>query len=314
MRFAEPFKLIQKRNLWFVISVCLITVGLGLMAVRAVGDKPVLNFGIDFTGGTSFIVKFDALNARLLDAPNASNEKIAFITELRGVLTAFGLEKSQIQITQDKAVIIRTEALNNERRLDVLRTMEERIGVMELLEVDVIGPTIGQELKEQSLWIILFVSIALLIYITWRFELVFGAAALLAVLHDALIIISFSSITWLEVNTVYVAALLTVLGYSINDTIVIFDRIREQIGAKGNKLSLDQLINMAVTDMFSRSVHTSTTTLIVVGALFVFGGATIKTFTMVLLVGIVSGTYSSIFVASPLLYVMYPRLGKDAQH
>lgn len=306
------FNLVQKRNLWFVASLIVIALGLGVMGMRAVSHQPVLNFGIDFTGGTSFIVKFDALNTRLLGDGSEADTQIKFIEEVRGVLGQFGLEKSQIQITQDRAVIIRTEALDNDRRLSVLRTLEEQVGVMELLEVDVIGPTIGQELKEQSFWIILMVSIALLIYITWRFELVFGAAALLAVIHDALVVISFSAIINLEINTAYVAALLTVLGYSINDTIVIFDRVREELRAKGQKVSLDLLINSAVTQMFSRSIHTSTTTLVVIGSLLLFGGATIKTFTIVLLVGIISGTYSSIFIASPLLYVMYPRLGKEA--
>ncbi|MDA1352933.1 MAG: protein translocase subunit SecF [bacterium] len=235
MNQMKRFKLVQKRNLWFGFSLIIIAVGFGLMGLRAVSHEPVLNFGIDFTGGTSFIVKFDSLNARLLGKGNEQDTQIAFIEELRGVLSQFGLGKSQIQITQDKAVIIRTVALDNDRRVSVLRSLEERVGVMELLEVDVIGPTIGQELKEQSFWIVLMVSIALLIYITWRFELVFGAAALIAVLHDAMVIISFSSITNLEINTAYVAALLTVLGYSINDTIVIFDRIREQLQAKGIK-------------------------------------------------------------------------------
>jgi len=298
----NTLKLVEKRNLWLLISAVIIATGLMLMGIRAIQHQPPMNFGIDFTGGTSFILRFDALHKNSVEE-SKENKKIVharFINDMRKVLTAFGLEKSQIQITQDKEVLIRTIELTQKTRLALLSGLEERFGVLELMEVDVIGPTIGAELREQSIWIILIVSLALLIYIWWRFELLFGAAALLAVLHDALIIISVAAFLSIEINTAFVAALLTILGYSINDTIVIFDRIRENLHHTKSR-DIISLVNLSIQQMLSRSIHTSITTLLVISCLLVFGGTTIKEFAFILLVGIISGTYSSIFIASPVL-------------
>ncbi|RAP34481.1 protein translocase subunit SecF [Candidatus Marinamargulisbacteria bacterium SCGC AG-439-L15] len=298
---------VQKRNLWFLISFLVISIGIGLMSYRSLVQQPFLNFGIDFTGGASFLVKFDSLNqshASQKTIKSSSDINTAFIKNLRGVLKSVGLDKSQIQITQDKEVIIRTIHLKNDMRINLLNLLEERLGVFELLEVDIIGPSIGEELKKQSFWIILLVSISLLIYISWRFDILFGGAALMAVLHDALVVLSLAAMLKIEVNTAFVAAILTILGYSINDTIVIFDRIRENLALYEDKQELKAIINISITQMLSRSLHTSVTTLSVIGALLIFGGVTIKSFALILLIGIIAGTYSSIFIASPILYVL----------
>ncbi len=300
---TKTIKLIEKKNLWFLISSLIIIAGVVLMGMRAVKQEPVLNFGIDFTGGASFILSFDTLNQAHRQATvDAQTINLNFIQSLRGALKEMDLENSQLQITEDLEVLIKTPHLSNERRKQVLDALEVVGGSLTVLEIDIIGPTIGEELRRQSIWIILVVSLGLLFYIWWRFELIYGAAALLAVLHDALILISLAAFLLIEVNTAFVAAILTVLGYSINDTIVIFDRIRENMQLDTPD-SVKSLLNRSIAQMISRSIHTSLTTFFVVMALFVFGGTTIKSFALVLMMGVLAGTYSSLFIASPFLYL-----------
>jgi preprotein translocase subunit SecF len=301
----KVYKIVEKRNLWFTISVLFILTGLIFMGFRAINQKPVLNFGIDFTGGTSITLKIEELNKNLLERKEkgltVEQVNINFIEDLRRVLGGIGLEKSYIQVTHEKDVLIKTIELEDSKRTELLALVENKFGSFELLEADIVGPTIGAELRKTSLWIIFIVTIMLMLYITWRFEFVFGVAALSALLHDALVIISFAAIFGVEVNTPFVAALLAILGYSINDTIVVFDRVRDNLFSVKTKQTIDEIINMSLTQTMRRTIHTSLTTLIVVGCLFLFGGATIKSFTLVLLVGVFSGTYSSVFIASPIL-------------
>lgn len=298
-------KVIEKRNLWFLISTVAILAGFVMMGVRFSKSQPMLNYGIDFVGGSTIILKVDALNQRLNDGKDNGKTvrevNVAFIQELRDVLAAKGLEKSAIQITQDKEVIIKTQVLENKKSLALVDYLKEQLGALEVLEIDFIGPSIGQELRSQSIWIILLVSVVLLVYITWRFEFVFGVAALIALLHDALVTISFASIFNVEINTGFVAVILTILGYSINDTIVVFDRIRENLRLYQKKASITLIANASLGQTMVRTINTSTTTLLVVGSLLVLGGTTLKPFCLVLFVGILAGTYSSIFVASPVL-------------
>ncbi len=300
---SQTIKLIEKKNLWFFISSVIIISGLVLMGMRSVKQEPVLNFGIDFTGGASFILSFDTLDqAHRQSNLDPETINLNFIQSLRASLKDMDLDNSQLQITEDLEVLIKTPHLSNDRRKRVLEALEVVGGSLTVLEIDIIGPTIGEELRRQSIWIILVVSLGLLLYIWWRFELIYGAAALLAVLHDALILISLAAFLTIEVNTAFVAAILTVLGYSINDTIVIFDRIRENSHIKDSG-PVKALLNRSISQMFTRSIHTSFTTVFVVLSLFIFGGTTIKSFALVLMMGILAGTYSSLFIASPFLYV-----------
>ncbi|MCP4049905.1 MAG: protein translocase subunit SecF [bacterium] len=304
------FKIMEKKNLWFAISLIFILIGASLMTVRAFKSEPVLNYGIDFIGGSTMIFRFDELNSRYEKAAKENKKKqvvnIQFMKEIRSILKNFGLEKSHVQITQDKEVLIKTLHLDHSSNLKIRDELEEKMGALEVLEVDFIGPAIGKELKGKSLWIIFIVSIALLLYITWRFEFVFGISALIALIHDALITISFASIFNIEISTAFVAALLTVLGYSINDTIVVFDRVREnKKKLHKRKLPVIFLANLSINQTLIRTINTSATTLLVIGSLLVFGGTTIKTFCLVLFVGIAAGTYSSIFIASPALVALY---------
>lgn len=283
--------MVEKRNLWFLISVIVIGIGLGAMVMRAFNQQPVLNFGIDFTGGSTMILTVsdatETLDRSDLDA-------------FRQVLDANGVRHHQVQISDDRSFLVKTPQMDNALRAKVVDDVQAKVGALDLMEADTIGPSIGRELKQTSLWIIGLVSVVLLLYISWRFEFVFGIAALLALLHDGLVSLSFAALLNIEVNTAFVAAILTILGYSINDTIVIFDRVRENIKAESDD-TIEDVANRSISQTIVRSINTSLTTIFVIGALYLFGGVTIKGFSLVLLIGILSGTYSSIFIASPLL-------------
>jgi preprotein translocase subunit SecF len=173
---------------------------------------------------------------------------------------------------------------------------------VELLEADMVGPVIGKELRTQALWALLIASFLITLYVSFRFEFKYALAALLALYHDAILTTGFVAVFWRTVDIPFIAAILTILGYSINDTIVIFDRIRENLKKEGgSKRNFAQLVNESLLQTMSRSINTVLTVLFMVAALLVFGGATLWDFCLVLLVGFLCGGYSSIFIASPLL-------------
>ena len=279
---------IKKRRVWYLISLIVIGFGLVGMINNYRTQQHIFNLGIDFTGGTSLILRFNHVSD-------------VMETQLREALLSVGLEKHIIQMSNHSDIIIKTIEMNVRIRNQLFDAIRSGVGPFDVMEVDVIGPSIGEELKKTSLIIILAVSIAILLYCSWRFEWIFGLASIIALLHDALIIMGMSALFDIEVNTVFIAALLTVLGYSINDTIVIFDRIREKLGASEEDALSKSILNRAVNEMLSRSIHTSRTTGMVVFSLFLFAGASLKVFSAVLLIGLLTGTYSSLFIASPMV-------------
>ena len=287
----EMINFIKKRRLWYSISILVICIGIIFMGTNINKINHIFNLGIDFTGGTSISIRF--------------NEPVQnYEIKLREILISEGLEKHVIQQTGNGDIILKTNQINVETRNILFEKINKQISTFELLEIDIIGPSIGEELKQSSMIIILTISIAILLYCSWRFELIFGVASIIALLHDALILLAVSAIFKIEINTAYVAALLTVLGYSINDTIVIFDRIRESIKKEldGDEAQISKsLINKAVNDMIPRSIHTSLTTGLVIISLYIFGGVSLKVFALVLIIGLISGTYSSLFIASPMI-------------
>lgn len=294
------FKFVEKKNLWFSLSTVFILAGFVLMGLRFYHQQPIIKLGTDFTGGSTMVLRL-----------SATQMKEREITEyVRSILDQKGLAQSNIQLTNDNQIIIHTPTMTNTRRQEIIQEAEVKLGHIELLEADMVGPSFGQELRNKSVWILVLVSGCLLVYIWWRFEMLFGVAAILALLHDALITISAASILNIEVNATYVAALLTILGYSINDTIVIFDRIRENLKTQ-TAMPFPVLANLSMNQMLVRSINTSMTTLITIVALYFFGGATIHQFALVLFVGILSGTYSSIFIATPILCGLWKRVHKE---
>lgn len=280
---------IGKRKFAYALSLIVIAICVGSLFVQG------LNFGIDFTGGTLLQIKFADSNITSED--------------VRGALKDFDLEKSSIQESSDGSFTIRTVELDQARQDQVVSGMKEKIGDFEILRSEKVGPVIGAELRRAGLLALFIASILQIIYITIRFEFKFAIAAILALLHDAIIAVGFFSIFQIEVNSAFIAAILTIIGYSINDTIVIFDRIRENM-KKRRKETLAEVVNNSVSQTLVRSINTTVAVLFVLVALFFLGGETTKNFSLALLVGTVSGAYSSIFVASPLWYEFKPERNK----
>ncbi|MBD97604.1 MAG: protein translocase subunit SecF [Candidatus Marinamargulisbacteria bacterium] len=283
--------IVEKRNLWISLSLLIVGIGVALMIFRLFAHQPVLNFGIDFTGGSTVLIAASDSKNPLLETD---------VPTVHTVLTAAGFDHYWVQVTRDHEMIIKTELMGHDTRSNILSNIRQQVGPIDLLEADTIGPSIGKELRQQSIWMALGVGLMLLLYISLRFQWTYGVAALIALAHDGLITISIAAMLLVEVNTAFVAALLMILGYSINDTIVVFDRVRE-LANNYEDQPMAAVANLAIRQTIRRSIYTSVTTALVVGALLIFGGVTLKGFCIVLLIGIVSGTYSSIFIASPIL-------------
>lgn len=300
------FNVIGKRNLWFFISFFVFFIAFIIGMKLFFYTQPVFNYGIDFKGGNTYLLRLPLVQDKLLqEKVNKNNVIIDYIEQFRSILSDFSLNKSSIQFVDDGDVLIKTLAMDQDLSSRLLKKFREKFGEVEILEIDYIGPSIGEELKKKSIWIVLLISLVLLVYVTFRFEFFYGIAALFALFHDALMVLSFAVIFQFEINLAFVAALLTILGYSINDTIVIFDRVRENESELDGVSPLDYIINFSLNQTFKRTINTSLTTLIVVGSMVVFGGITIQSFCLLLFIGVIIGTYSSIFIASPFLYFLF---------
>ncbi len=243
------------------------------------------NLGIDFAGGTLQELRF---------------EKPVSVDKVRGVLKEINLGDSPIQQYKDKRdILIRTSAGTTDRIIDKFRTALPE-NSFEILRVETVGPAVGRDLTGKAIKALVFALIGICIYISFRFEFRFAIAAIVALFHDILIAAGALSLTGREFSVPVIAALLTVVGYSINDTIVVFDRIREDLRLM-RQAKYQEIINVSINQTLSRTLLTSLTTLLVVSALFFLGGTVINDFAFVLLVGVIVGTYSSIFVACPIL-------------
>ena len=250
-----------------------------------------LKYGIDFAGGTLVQLQFKS-------PPD--------IEVIRDGLKTIGLGESTIQeFGSKKDILIRVQ--RSEEKLEAVGAMVKRSlsgkfnsDEITVERVEMVGPKVGRDLREKALLSILYAVIGIVIYISWRFEFQYAIAAIIALMHDVLVTMGAFSILDKEFTLVIVAAFLTIIGYSLNDTIVVFDRIRENLRRKG-KLSLSEIINSSINQTLSRTLLTSGTTLLVVLALFFFGGEIIHDFSFALLVGVFVGTYSSIFIASVFL-------------
>ncbi|HHU61615.1 MAG TPA: protein translocase subunit SecF, partial [Natronincola sp.] len=195
--------------------------------------------------------------------------------------------------------MIRTRELDNADILKIDQAFDDNFGELVVLKTDVVGPTIGKELVQKALLAIAISALGILLYVTLRFEYRFAAVSVVCLLHDLIIVLGLFALTGREVNSPFVAAVLTVLGYSINDTIVIFDRIRENLRFK-KKESYADIVAESIKQSISRTINTSITTLLVVAMLVIFGGSAIQDFAFALLIGIIFGTFSSLFLAGPL--------------
>ena len=283
-KYKKPLSLMSKSKRFGLLSVVILVLSLGLIFTKG------FNLGVDFAGGTLIQVKYEG---------NAPIEKIR---------QAISVDKayegaSVTYFGSDSEVVIRTKMSSKVLGEDVGKKMSGLLkdtGKLEVRRVDMIGAKVGAELREKGFMAMILAIIGILIYVSFRFEWRFAVASVMALIHDVTIAMGMIVLVGIEVNLDILAALLTILGYSLNDTIIVFDRIREGIRTIKDP-DLGHIIDESVTRTLSRTTLTSLTTFFVVLSLFLFGGEIIHGFSFTLLVGIVVGTYSSIFVASPIL-------------
>ena len=290
------------RKMKYYLSVSIILVVLSIIVFFTKG----LNYGIDFTGGNLFQLKYNDKKITLTEI----NENLDKLSEK---LPQVNSNSRKVQISEDGTVILRVPELKEEDKKEVLNSLQE-LGAFNLDKEDKVGASIGDDLKKSAIYSLGIGAILIVLYITLRFEFSFAIGGILSLLHDIIIAVGFIALMGYEVDTPFIAAILTILGYSINDTIVIYDRIRENLKRRHNKnWTLEDCMDESVNQTAIRSLNTSITTLFSVIALLIFGGASLKTFIMTLLIGILAGTYSSIFIATPIVYILNKRKGNNME-
>ena len=286
---------VAKRKIFYAISCLIIVIGFVTMGVNSAQGKGAFSYSLDFVGGTSTTVTFDKeYTLEELESTVAADIK-----------EAAGVSELQIQtVAGTNSVIFKTSTLTVAQREAVDSVLVDNYGVSaENIAAETISSTISGEMRTAAIEALIVALILMLIYIWIRFkDIKFGAAAIIALAHDALIVVVAYALTRLAVGSTFIAVVLTIIGYSINDTIVTFDRIRENIHNATSKKEMSELVNTSVSQTLTRSLFTSATTFFTVFALYIFGVADIKAFALPLMVGVICGTYSSIFIASPLWY------------
>jgi preprotein translocase subunit SecF len=308
MKFREITKktkidFIALRNKAFILSFVLVVLGLFGFVMVSLGKA---NLSVDFTGGSSVQVRFSQ------PMP---------IGDLRSALRQGGIEDVQIQqlttgqlqqTADQNDFIIKTQLqqAGTEKVQDRISAVISKAfpgNKFQVLGSDMVGPSVGKTLKNHAIVAIILSLIAIVIYIAWRFNFVFGVAATIATFHDVLALLGIFFILHFEMNILFITALLTIAGYSLTDTVVVYDRIRENMAKMKARSDLAQVINVSINEVLSRTLITSLTTLLVLAALLVLGGHVLFDFAFTLFIGVVIGTYSSIFVASPLIYLWKKR-------
>ena len=285
------FDIMKRSKIWFAISLLIIIPGFFCMFTKG------FNFGIDFTGGTIMEMQF---------------EQQVSLTQVRDVLKEYNLDNATIQLSGDDSsveasqdVMIRTMDLEENQRKEVMASLKSEIGDYKVLREEKVGATIGGELITDAVMATVISWLLIILYVSYRFEWRFGVAAIVTLVHDVLIVLAAFSFLQKQVDSSFVAAILTIVGYSINDTIVIFDRIRENQRLHFRRGGdLNELANRSIYQTLTRSLYTVFTVLFTTFALYFFGGDTTKDFSFALLIGFFSGSYSSIFIASPLWVVL----------
>jgi preprotein translocase subunit SecF len=283
--------IVKHRKIWFILSGALAAGS--VLIILTLG----LKFGIDFTGGSLLEVEF--------------SESVG-VDSVRLALSNAGFTDFAVQLTGETGVIVRTEDLTEEEHQSILTALAAEVGELEEMRFDSIGPVIGDELRRTALLGVIMTLILIGLYVAWAFRKVaepvaswkYGFLTITAAFHDVLITVGAFALLghfygW-EIGTAFVAAILTILGYSINDTVVVFDRTRENL-LRRNADTFEGTVDMSIKQTFMRSLNTSVTTLFALAAIFLFGGESTRPFALALIIGIGVGTYSSLFLASPLL-------------
>lgn len=282
MHFKREFDFVKLSKPAFIFSIVLTIAG--IIALSAFG----LNYGVDFRAGSNVDVKL---------SKNVTAE------EIQPVLSAIGVAKEDAHITPgDQRVNIRFTKVLQEDQDEKLKAEIQKLDKSASFEINTVDPEMAKELGRNAIYAVLISCIGIIIYVSIRFEWRFALAAIVALLHDAFMVVAIFSIFRLEVSLTFIVAVLTIIGYSINDTIVIFDRIRENLrfGKQKTREDLAKLLNHSVNQMLMRSLYTAFTVFIAAFFLFLFGGESIKMFSLAMVIGLIFGAYSSIFIASPL--------------
>ena len=276
------FDFIGKKKLWLTISLLIIIPGIISLMVQG------LNFGIDFAGGTKMTVQF--------------NQGI-YTEDIRDVLSEYNIAASStiqtVQAGDNNQFIIRIPELSEQDTTQIINSLRYNLGGMELLTRETVGSVVSAELQRSAVIALSIAMLLITIYLAVRFDLSFGLATLVGIIHNVLITLSIFSITQIEINIAFAAAILTVVGYTINDTIVIFDRIRENLGFK-EKITLEELANKSVHQTLLRTIYTSGTSVVVLLVLLIFGGEATRYFALAMIIGFISGAYSSTCLVSPV--------------
>ena len=280
-------KIIEKSKIWLSISLIIIVLGLGFMCFKG------LNFGIDFKGGTQVSIQLNE---------NISKE------DADAVVKEYAPDSSTT-ISNTYEYEIKSTDLDSDKLSSIMNDLEEKYSLEDsaLLSQEEIGASVGKELTRNSFLAILAASAVMLVYVAIRFEFKFGVAALVATLHDVLVTITVYAIFGIPVNTPFIAAILTIVGYSMNDTIVIFDRIRENL-KKMRRADTTEVANASITETLTRSINTSLSTLVTIIAINILVPS-VREFTIPLIVGVICGAYSSIFIASPVWVFLKEKTG-----
>jgi preprotein translocase subunit SecF len=279
------FDFVGRRYWWFALSLLIMIPGIISMAVQG------FHLGIDFTGGTLLDLKF---------------AQPVTVAQVRDALKDHHLEGSTIQLAAgaqaeaSQNVFVRTRVLEENERIAAMADLKKHIGAFEVLRVEKVGATIGSELTRQAIIALIVSWLLMIAFISYRFDFKFGVSAVIALIHDVIIVLGVFSLFRLEIDASFVAAILTIVGYSINDTIVIFDRVRENLKTHRKTESFKDLVNRSIWQTMTRSIYTVVTVLFCSLALYFFGGETTKNFALALTIGFISGAYSSICNASPI--------------
>lgn len=304
-------QIIRQRRLWWVISSLVILSGIVAMGLLWNQIGAPLRPGLEFVGGTRLQLELACVQS------NSCEQSIDPAT-VRSVLQEQGLANSSLQIVgdEDHALSIRTSTLDVEQRTALLTALTEEIGAFspETTQIDTVGPTIGRQLFSSGMIALLVSFAGIMIYLSLRFQFDYAVFAILALVHDVLITAGIFAILGLligvEIDSLFIVALLTIVGFSVNDTVVIYDRIRETIQIDGDR-SINDIVDDAVNQTLGRSINTTLTTLLPLIAIFFLGGDTLKYFALALIIGFVAGAYSSIFIASTLLAWWRIRTGRE---
>lgn len=301
-----PIDFLGKRKIFFAVSVAVILVGFVFMGVNAGTGKGALNYSLEFKGGTSTNVTFDkAYTLKEIDE--------TMIPDLEKVTDDPNI---QVQtVANSNQVIFKTQTLDLEKREAFAKYMADEFGVEEKdITTENISSTVSSEMRVDAIIAVAIATVFMLLYIWLRFkDIRFATSAVVALIHDVLVVLAFYVIARISVGNTFIACMLTIVGYSINATIVIFDRIREEMKTKKRGEELDGLVNRCITRTLTRSIYTSLTTFVMVAVLFIMGVSSIKEFALPLMVGIICGAYSSVCITGALWYVMKTKIGKKAE-